>query len=279
MNEYQIDLEKILDWLQKQLEKVKKPEGAEGLMGVFRRILIKEATRFEPQPNQEKRIFTITHKSTNYPACLAIWIMMTNPEEHQKLLAYHKDKFEQNDLISKASFDTLLNSYVRENLKQLFWQLGWKKGKREQLLDSFDAFAGQTDFIRTFKLEFNFEKFSKEKFISALKPYVPSEDRAFLNAFFSPEVPKQRVRFNLKGNQLGDLFRRMVLNGIIDRERYSDSKIARRISDTCKVKGIRKEPWHLYKVPEVGYLRKVLGGEKTPAASERVLIKLIPDLH
>jgi len=278
MNSYQIDLEKILDWLQKRLAKVKKPELADGLLDAFNKILVMEAGRFEAQPNQEKRILTISPKSINYPACLAIWILMAKPEEHQKILAYHKSKFEQNDLMQNASFDILLNSYVREDLKELVRQLGWTKKEKGLLLDNFDSFTGQTDITNVIKLEFNFEKFLKEKFISALKPYVHSEDGAFLNSIFSPEGSKQRVRFNLKGNQLGDLFRRMVLNNIIDGERYSNSKIARRISDTCKVKGIRKEPWHLYKVAELGYLRKVLGGEKTPADSDRVLIKLIPDL-
>lgn len=158
----------------------------------------------------------------------------------------------------------------------LLWQFSFSKRKADQILDNFEAFTGQADFTKTFKIEFNFGKISKEKFISQLKSFVNPDDRAFLNALFSPEGPKQWVRFNLKANQLADLFRRMVLNNIIDGERYSDSKIALRISETCKVKGIRKEPWHLYKVAEVGYLRKVLGGEKIPT-SGRILIKLIPE--
>jgi hypothetical protein len=282
MNSYQIDLEKILDWLPEGLAKVKDPSLKSGIMGIFQNILEQESYRFETPPNLIKNwVITISPKSTNYPACLAIWIMMTSAENHHKLLTYHKSKFEQNDLdlSQEVSFDDILNSYVRENLKNFGFQFGWDGPEMSQLFDNLDAFIDRSEIDSLVKMDFHFPEEIIERFIAELGKCVDPDDRVWLKPLFELKGPKQRVRFNLKSNQLSDLYRRLVKNGIIDRDTYSDRKIAQRIADTCKVKDHRKMPGYQYVVPNVSHLSNVLEGkkDKLPKIYDRILLDLLPE--
>jgi len=65
------------------------------------------------------------------------------------------------------------------------------------------------------KMDFHFPEELKERFLAALANFIDPDDRVWLKPLFEPKELKQRVRFNLKSNQPGDLFRRLVKIGIL----------------------------------------------------------------
>lgn len=293
---YSINLRKLILKLENRISKISNQE--------FRKIAVLYLDRLnEIKADLENKllVFTTDKKKlsrlpliinpqrNDFPFLLSLELLLTTKERILHIIKHYENKFISNELIPKARYKKLINTYVLNSIATNGVLLNFSNSEIEEVTKCIDQYFKPlpknshplTDNIKTapvnikppvsyITIVFKFEKITKEELIDGLKKYVVEDDTKYLDILFSEQQPQDWVRFNLQSNQIAELFFRLRKYRVINSYKCSGKQTAKWIAD--RIKTLKKGTSDTYTTSSHQSVENFVYGKKKLEESKRILL-------